>query len=69
MKENYPFGLKHPRVFFLEEEKRAINAKSILPLPFLVFICFDSFNLFSTYVIVCFLRVWMYPKTRMYKFS
>ena len=37
MEGNYPFGWKHLRVLFLEEEKRAINAKLVLPLPFSVF--------------------------------
>ena len=56
MKGNYPFG-KHLWVLFLEEKKRAINAKSVLPLPFFVFLSFDSCNSFSTYVLVFFLRV------------
>ena len=57
MKGNYPFGWKHPRVFFLEEEKKVVNAKSVLSLSFYVFLCFDSCNSFSTYVLVCFLKV------------
>ena len=54
---NYPFGWKHPRVLFLEKEKRAINAKSVLSLPFSIFLSFDRCNSFFTYVLVCFLRV------------
>ena len=57
MEGNYPFGWKRPRVLFLEEEKRAINVKFVLPLPFYVFLSFDSCNAFSTYVLVYFLRV------------
>ena len=53
---SYPFGWK-PWVLLLEEDKRAINAKSVLPLPFYVFLSFDSYNSFSTYFLVCFLRV------------
>ena len=34
---NYPFGWKQRRVLFLEEDKRAINAKFVLPLPFIFF--------------------------------
>ena len=57
MKGNYPFGWRHLRVLFVEEDKRAINAKSILPLPFSIFLSFDSCHSFSTYVLACFLRV------------
>ena len=57
MEWNYPFGWKHPRVLFLEEKKRTINSKSVLSLPFSVFLSFDSCNSFSTYVLICFLRV------------
>ena len=57
MKGNYPFGWKHLRILFFEEDRRAINAKSVLPLPFSIFLSFDSYNSFSTYVLVCFLRV------------
>ena len=57
MEGNYPFRWKHHRVLFLEEEKRAINDKSVLPLPFSVFLSFNSCNSTSTYVLVCFLWV------------
>ena len=57
MEGNYPFGRKLPRVLFLEEYKRSINAKSVLPLSFFVFISFDSYNLFPPNVLVCFLWI------------
>ena len=52
-----PLWVETLRVLFLLKEKRAINAKSVLPLPFYVFLSFDSCNSFSTSFLVCFLRV------------
>ena len=57
MERNDPFGWKHHRVSFLEEDKRAINATSVLLIPFYVFLSFNSCNSFSTHVLICFLRV------------
>ena len=57
MEGSDPFGWKHPRVLFLEEEKRRELSMPYLFYFFTFLFFFYSYNSFSTYVLVCFLGV------------
>ena len=47
----YPFkDFSHPKL--VKEEENLRNKKTIVSLPFYVFLSFDSFNHFFTYVLV-----------------